>query len=333
MAQVQTDPPGESQLLLELVGADGQPLLTSRCELLLSSWYGTRRVELYVERNLLVIPLDEAWIRRRRKTGPRWESGRVLIRAPGHAAICSDSFQWIGAPGPDSTSLERTLIRFPRDLEFDVARGESRRGNLNLRRPQPRAVRVVDADGSPVADMRVAIHLFWSNENHCGALSGYEQLGQGTSDENGRVVVPDGQFEYAFQFREHEWILDPPEETYAPMRWIGRLESETTTIRFRRKVYAPLTLRVTRGDAPVVDLGIYANLAYAGCGATWGMLATTDRDGQIMVEAFWYEGHDRIWVEDKARKVLWSTDPRELDPTRVIEAKLPFRSPEPISTD
>ena len=80
---------------------------------------------------------------------------------------------------------------------------------------------------------------------------------------------------------------------------------------------------MTRGDAPVVDRALLSNLAWAGCGITWGVLGRTDHKGRILVPRFWYEGHDRLWLQDEAGKELWSVDPRGLDPNREIEVKLP----------
>jgi hypothetical protein len=315
-----------SRIVLELVGAEGEPLVKARCELLLSVWGDTKRVELTTRGNVLEIGLDDSWLKGQWDLDTQYMNGRILVRAPEHAPLSSDTFYWIGGRH-GSRIVERAEIHFPRGQGFEISRGETVHGRLALRRPGTRILRLVDTEDQPLVGLPVGAALFWSNENHCGVVSGAESLGEFTSDAYGQIEIPDGNHEYALSFHTwgiwHHCTLADPQNTYAPMRWIGWLEDETTTIRFRWKEVAPLRLRVTRDGNPAIDVDLYANIGWAGCGATWGLAGQPDAKGRILVEEFWYEGMDRIWLQDAAGERLWSTDPRELERDRELVVELP----------
>ena len=55
-----------------------------------------------------------------------------------------------------------------------------------------------DGEGKPIAGIRVKSYVYWSQTDQ-GVLIGADFLGDGTSDENGRIQVIDGDYTYAFQ--------------------------------------------------------------------------------------------------------------------------------------
>ncbi len=116
------------------------------------------------------------------------------------------------------------------ELVQSAAGGETKEIELILREPQERYLLFVDDNQEPVSDVKVKTYMFWSNSNHCGAPSGANFLTEGHSDEQGRVMIPDGEFEYLLEIEQASDQLET-DSRFNPMSPTMYLSSPETVIK------------------------------------------------------------------------------------------------------
>lgn len=313
-------------LRITVRGEQGQPLPVTTAELLVTAWGDARRIPLSADGERVVVPLDREWLRERWPGRFREVDETFLfIRAEGGAAIASAPYQWIGTRADLGGRLvERAEIAFPRHRPVSIARGDQVEFQLVLRREQERYLRFVDESNNPVAGVLVRTHLFWSDRNHCGYLAGAELLDEATSDDAGRVRVPDGDFAYAFELSRRPYVL-AERPGLGVQTMVARLSERETTVSLRRLTQAPLRLRVQRAGKPSAGATLYGVAANCRCGACSGFLAQTDTNGEIREDEFYPQEFEQIFLEDAQGRRVWQADPRAWKGEHRIEIEVPLR--------
>ena len=313
-------------LRIAVVGEHRQPLPVTKAELLLTAWGDTRRVPLAADRGRVIVPLDSEWLLERWPGRFREiDEAFLLIRAEGGAAIRSAPFQWLGTRADLAGRLvERAEIVFPRHEKVIIARGEQVEFQLVLRREQERYLRFVDEGDGAVAGVQVRTYLFWSDKNHCGYLDGAELLDEGTSDEAGRVRIPDGDYAYAFELHKRPYVL-AAQPALGVQTMVARLSAEETRVSLSRLERVPLRLRVRRAKKAAAGETLYGIAANCRCGACSGFLAQTDVNGEIQEDEFYPQEFEQIFLEDAGGRRIWQADPRAWAGEQRIEIEVPMR--------
>jgi len=299
-----------------------EPLPLFRAELLLLAWGDQHTVELPVDGASTEIRLDEKWL-----CGAWPERCRDVMRAylfleaQDRAVLRSDAFPW---PGLGRGGDEAVEIVFPRDARVTVTAEGEHRVTVSLRRPQERILRVVEATG-PLSGVEVETYRYFTHLNHCGRMAG-ELLATGETGADGRIAIPDGDFEYAFVFDKPHHILQDPASQWYPNRLITRLERTETLVVLRELEKRPLHLVVTRDGEPVSPIALHgcrSGCPGGTCGACCGPISdASDETGMIRIEDFRPEAWEKVYFVDPAGRPLWEGYPtrwqEELDePIRV----------------
>jgi hypothetical protein len=282
-----------------------------------------------------VVLLDSEWLASRWPERFQDLAGVFLyFTAEGYASISSEEFHWIGSQGPPyGTRMYEAVITFPGRESIIVKEGQSVEVNLVFRRPKPRSLRLIDDQRDPVPDVKVSIYMFWSAYNHCGTLGGADPIGSAASDQDGRVSVPDGDFEYAFEFEKRLYVLNEPGTMpYIPPRLFTHLSKSETTVKMHRWKRRTLEMIVTADGRAAKGLIVGGCLADCPCGACCGPLARsrpdgrtrtdTDDDGNFQMQDFYPEEFERIILIEDENKEIWSEDPRKWPSTGVIKVEL-----------
>jgi hypothetical protein len=81
---------------------------------------------------------------------------------------------------------------------------------------ETRRVRLLDDDAKPIAGLTVLAYRFESRENHCGFLQG-PLLKEDSTDAEGRLTVPDGDFKYAFKLEYGSHVVFTSPERTSPL--------------------------------------------------------------------------------------------------------------------
>ena len=201
--------------------------------------------------------------------------------------------------------------------------GDGAQLGIVFHRPRPRFLRVVDDQRNPIPGVKVKSYLFWSDSNHCGSLAPDHFLGEGMSDQEGRVRVPDGDFEHAFLVSKPLFVLRNAEgHGRNPPHLITRLMAEETTVPMHRWRRRPLEMRVARDQKPVAGQVLLGRLSGCPCGTCSGPLAETDPEGRIRLSDFYPEKYDEVFFQDAAAVRIWDADPTEWPGTGVVNVEL-----------
>ncbi len=306
--------PAESSgtvLRLRFVDEEGNPVSPATAEILCVAWGNTERLALRPEGDRLRVPLDEAWLRERWPvSGGSVHHCFLYFTAPGYGSIRSAPFNWVGGKDREGARVASAAVSFPGGSGVTVPEGDARSLAVVFNRPRPRCLRFVDAEGNAVPGVRVASFMFWSRYNHCAVLNGADPLGEGTSDAGGRIDVPYGDFEYAFELEDSPWVL-AGSAGGDPHVLVTELSREETAVQLRERRIRPLDLRVTANGVPVSGAVLFGRLADTPCGANWGPLTRADAQGRIALPDFRPEEYEEIYFPggDEARPI-WSADPR-----------------------
>ena len=322
--------PAQGALLrLHAVGPDGHPVDVEMAQVLLVAWGGTRVVDLPVYGDLVFVDLSHSWLASQWPRDHDTAGAYLFLAARGLAPVRSDRFQWIGAYGetPGETA-SRAEIRFPGNGAVTVEPGAAEDLSVRLRRPMERRLRLVDGDGQPMAGLGVSLSMFWSRSNHCGALASarHHPLGHAVSDAEGRVPVPDGDFELALEFDPGPYWPDHPDATdYLPPTIITRLTAEETTLIFHRFEPRQYEVRITRRGQHARDVQLVGCVARCPCGACCGSLASVDQGVARLgaAEPFYPEATREILVYEEAGKtILWRSDSVQWPDDGILEIEL-----------
>lgn len=163
-------------------------------ELLLTGWGISERFPLSHTNEALTVVLEKEWLKQ------YWtyrivdlSEARILVYASGYAPQLSDPFPWIHDADhlPHFSPNVQTLLSFTGNEGRMIQEGQNITFPLIFYLPQPRTIVLIDDLGSPLPNIRVAIYLFWSHENHCGVM--YEDFPVGTfmTDMSGRFTIPE----------------------------------------------------------------------------------------------------------------------------------------------
>lgn len=242
----------------------------------------------------------------------------------------SKPFGWIGANGNPRADIE-----FPSGPHIIVPEGEKREVDIIVRKPQARHLRLVDDLGEPVSGVKVTSSIYGTDGNHCGVLFA-DFLDENTSDANGRVRIPDGDFEYAFVFDKPLYILKHT-SSVDPQRLITYLTAKETTIELHRLQSTPLEIFVTQDGKPAAGRALYADSWNCPCGMCFEPIAKTDEAGRIYLAEFYPEmwswlyfrdeegqdiGDDRVVITDENGNRIFSSASQKWSQAGVIHVDI-----------
>jgi len=326
-----------TSLDIEFTDEGGGKVTPATAELLLVTWGQTATLPLPLQKgsNHLQLPLDPDWLRTRwpanfgDQRSTDLEKVYLYFRADGFAPVRSEAFEWIGSGHSYAGHTVATAARIalPHGEKADIEEGKTGQLRVVFRKPQSRGLRIVDTAGKPIPGVAVQAGMFWSNTNHCAVPANENSLSRTTSDRDGRVAVPDGDFEYVLEFDKPHYLIESRNGGFfdngTDPYLITRLDTAVTTITFRRLERKPLRLQVTAGGVPVAGLQIWGASAHCSCGACSGGLAVTDANGEIRVADFYPEEVGSLYIEDASGARIWQGEVRKLDITRPVRVALP----------
>lgn len=332
-----SQPAATTELRLRFVDAQRRPVQISKAELLLVAWGDADRLTLPVQGDRLHLDLSPSWLRARwPRRFPDLMRAYLYVQAEGYAPIRSEPFLWLGSGAGDRRrDAGSVTIGFRQGRPASLRDGERAERTITLRRPGPRQVTLADEDGRPLGGARVSACMFWSASNHCGVLSGAEPLGVFVSDEEGRLTLPDGDFEYALMLEESRsaFQLPPGSEVIAriqPLGSLGRGDYRSTLISFldrpgttfcvHRFARRPLHTRILRAGKPLPHVTVMKSVSNC-CAACSGPLGTSDAMGCIVVEDFYPEEIEELFIEDPVGTGIWQMSCRDL-PAGAMEIDL-----------
>ena len=309
-----------TSLTLVCVDEQGRPVRPAKADLLLVAWGATERVPLPVDGNTVRLRLDAAWIHEAwpfSRVQPN-HGAHVLLEAPGHVTLRSETVLWLGVPEGKDRWREQSEVRFPWQRGAWLSEGMNDVLQVVFRRPKSRHLKIVDLEGRPVLGVEVKSYIFWSNTNHCCMPIAAESLGVGTTDAEGKVDVIDGDFLYGFEVQKKHWSLTAVESCY-PDHIKIMLAAEETVLHMREHRPQRLEILITEDGVPAARCRLWGELAPWRCGAIDGIFAVADENGRIVNEEFYPDEWTRLWVEKARRNRIWSADPRQWTyPARLV---------------
>lgn len=319
-----------TELHLRLKNSKGEPIPIDRAELLTDARSRSREetsFTLKTQGNLLVLSLEKEQLR---QTWPedgwvRAENYFLYLEADGYVSVRSKPMYLIGAKTQTGELAEKVVIEFHQGSKTTILKGETKEVDLMLREPQDRYLVFVDEAQHPVSDVKVKSYMFWSNSNHCGYPSGSTLLAEEISDKEGRVAIPDGEFEYLLEFEKELYHLKE-QPLFDPMKLITYLSTQEIIIELHSLNKQPLEMVVKQNGIPQPNKKLYGQWIGCPCGSCPHEFATTDEKGRISLDEFYPE--EWLWIYFLNEGPLedghaWSTDPKEFSGTEVIEVELP----------
>ncbi len=217
---------------------EGVPVSIVSAELLLTGWGISERSALPFTKDRLTIVFEKEWLT------PYWphrvvdlSEARILVHAPGYAALLSEPFVWIhdAEQLPNFSPNYQTNIAFPGNDARIIQQGQTIVYPVTFYAPQTRTIILRDDTGTTLPNMHVAVYLFWSRKNHCGVA--YEDLpiGTFTTDTRGRMTISNaGKGLYYLDIRSDEAVYCLKDATrrdaYCAQATLPLSESETTII-------------------------------------------------------------------------------------------------------
>ena len=223
-------------LHLDFQDGEGQRVEVIHATLVLVAGAYVDKLPLEISDKGLDLTLDSSWLNEHWPGGKsrikNMEQAYLYLKARGYASICSSPIHWMGT---ESDRMgKNVVISFPRGKTLAVSKGEKVSLTVNFRKPVDRFVKVSDGKGKVLSGVRVRSYIYWSKDED-GNLNSADLLGEGISDESGRVPVIDGDFTYALKIT-HKATPGHPAENVLIIK------------RFENKEY-PVTVR----DEPLVE--------------------------------------------------------------------------------
>jgi hypothetical protein len=281
-------------------GAAGEPVPITSAQLMVTAWGTSERHDLPFAGNVVHLDLDA--------TRPNFADhmsdtrGVVYVKADGYAPITSQAFAW---PGKNTASV----INFRNSQLVLVAKGNTARLSVTMRRPIPRRIRLVDESGRAVAGIRLEAGAYWRSPNHCGFLAGRDVLVTGETSADGTLEVPDVDGAHAFQLQARlTKFSERSDDGWPGMDLVRVLTSAETTLQVHTYRRQPLALEILNNGTPLPGAVLWSDMALGVCGAGSGTLATADAGGRIQVDDFYPEfwvrygicaDHKPVWVTVK----------------------------------
>ncbi len=176
------------------------------------------------------LPLDASWLKGHWPGGvsrlKNLDRAYIYLKAPGYASMVSNPIHWMGS---ETGGLgKNVVISFPHSKILSINRWQKDSLALDFRRPVERFVKLTSGKGNPTVGARVRTYIYWSKLEN-GELNGADFLGEGISDENGRVPLVDGDFTYAIQIKTEATDGNPAENVLI----VKRLEDKEYPITLR----------------------------------------------------------------------------------------------------
>lgn len=211
--------------LLHLVpqdGSGGQVQLTHATLVLVVGNY-VDKLPLEISPDGVDVNMNASWLR------ANWPGGKnriknldrayLYLRAEGYAPVVSSPINWMGS---ESGGMGKdVVVSFPGGKVALVGKGQKLSLTVNFRKPQDRFVRVSNGKGNPLSGIKVKTFIYWSKSED-GQLNGAEFLGEGISDDTGRVPVTDGDFTYAIQVSRNATSGHPADKVLIVKRFEDR---------------------------------------------------------------------------------------------------------------
>jgi len=223
-------------LHLDFQDGQGQKVEIAHATLVSVSGGYIDKLPLKLSTNGVDLILDGSWLRNHWPGGvsrlKNMDRAYVFLKAEGYAPVCSNPIHWMGTES--DRFGKNVVISFPRSKTVAVSKGEKASLTVDFRKPVERFVKVSGGQGKPLAGVRVKSYVYWSKDDD-GDLKGADFLGEGISDDSGRVPVIDGDFTYALKIISQATPGNPAENVLIVKR-------------FEDKEY-PVTVR----DEPLVE--------------------------------------------------------------------------------
>ena len=189
-------------LHLDFQDGEGRTVQVAKATLVLVAGGYVDKLPLEILPNGLDLPLDDSWLKGHWPGGvsrlKNMDRAYVYLKAPGYASLVSNPIHWMGS-GTGGAG-KNVVVSFPRSKIVSVNRWQKSSLTLGFRRPVERFVKLTDGKGNPSVGAKVKTYVYWSKLED-GELNGADLLGEGISDESGRVPVVDGDFTYAIQIK------------------------------------------------------------------------------------------------------------------------------------
>lgn len=187
-------------LHLDFQDGQGQKVEVTQATLVMVTGNYIDKLPLEVSPHGLDLSLDPSWLRAHWPRGgsriKNMDLAYVYLKAPGYASVCSNPIHWMGTESGGSG--KSVVVSFPRGKTLVVFKGQKFSSTLDFRKPGERFLKLSNGKGKPAVGVKVKSYIYWSKTDD-GDLNGADFLGEGITDETGRVPVIDGDFTYAFK--------------------------------------------------------------------------------------------------------------------------------------
>lgn len=285
---------GDETVMVRAVEVDGGRPIGATAELLVDSWYAQKSIALPTRDGLVVVPLTREWL------CDQWPEGcaatdhieaRILLSAPGRAAVASDPFQWPRSSAESPASSPEIAFSF---APAAAAVGEEA-VLVPMRPAGSRTLHARDRAGRPLGGVSFNVAIYFSTGGHCAVIRS-RPLATVATDASGDVSVPDGDFDYHLELRTPHLAFAAAPDPQARRTLVTPLRDGVAEL----VVFRPAVLRIE-----VVGVADPAKLALAGCirecpggvcGACCGMLAEVSAAGLVEIEDFYPDEYSEIYL-------------------------------------
>jgi hypothetical protein len=303
-------------LQLDFRDEGGCPVKVKTAKLTVICYNDGGDVTLPVDTSSITIPLSLGWLQKQFEPAKEAIHLHLYLVADGYAPIRSNVFMWPGVSGYPTESEATGTIDLGRGAKADLTLGKDVHLNVVFRKPGKRVLRFVDEAGQPMPGIKFTYGPFEDERNHCGFVGTIEDYGQCETNLQGLAEVRDADVEYLLTINHVNCSVRSPKPgsfTYPIGDQLNlRLSSEETTITMHRWLRMPLEFHVFRGGKPVDQAGLFVMLPGCHCGGCGGTIATTDKDGRVIVPDFYPENYEYIAFLDSNEKPLWKMTQEEI---------------------
>ena len=303
------------------VDVDGRLPVEATAELLVDNWYAQQSIALPTRDGLILVPLTREWL------CDQWPEGcaatdhveaRILLAAPGRAALASDPFQWprrSGDPSAASPEIGFSLAPAP------VVASD---GTLlvPMRTAGSRTLHARDTAGSPLGGVTLDVAMYFSTGGHCAVIRS-RPLGTVTTDAAGDAPIPDGDFDYHLRLRTPHLAFAAAPDPHARQTLVTPLRDGIAELVAFRPVVLRMEVVGFADPATLTLAGCIQECPGSGCAACCGgMLAELTAAGNLEIVDFYPDEYSEIYLAGDGGEI-WRAAVSELDlsgPPIVVEA-------------